>query len=193
MDRIDEETMEAFKRGQMKAFEKIYRFYNGRVYNFVYAMLKDSYTSKDLTQDVFVQIWNKRENIDSNNNFDGYIFTVAKNMVYVHIRRELLLQNYINKTESDTNTDTSEIERKLDDKLWEENILKLIEDLPDGRKKVFLLYWKSGMNYKEIADVLSISEKTVATQVRRSLQFLREKIDGDTLAILLIFLSGNLL
>lgn len=188
---IDKETIHAFKQGHMKDFEKIYRLYNGRIYNFIYAMLKDSHTSMDLTQDVFVQIWNKRDHIDSNNSFGNYIFTVAKNMVYIHIRRELLLQNYINRTGNETEVDVSEIEKKLDDKLWEQNILKLIEKLPEGRKKVFLLYWKSGMNYKEIGDVLSISEKTVATQVRRTLQFLRENINGEIFAILLMFLSGS--
>ena len=188
---MDKETIDAFKRGHMKDFEKIYRLYNGRLYNFIYAMLKDSHVSKDLTQDVFIQIWNKRDNIDSNNNFGSYIFTVARNMVYIHMRREILLQNYINRTESEAEVDISEIEKKLDDTFWEQNILKLIEKLPEARKKVFLHYWKSGMNYKEIGEELSISEKTVATQVRRTLQFLRENIDGEIFAVLLIFLSNN--
>ena len=57
-----------------------------------------------------------------------------------------------------------------------EYILKLLEELPPARREVFMLYWKSGLNYREIAEQLDISEKTVATQVHRSLDFLRDKL-----------------
>ena len=50
------------------------------------------------------------------------------------------------------------------------------EELPPARREVFMLYWKSGLNYREIAEQLDISEKTVATQVHRSLDFLRDKL-----------------
>ena len=192
MSHIDEETLKALKRGQVVDFEKIYRLYVGRVYNFIFSMIKDSVVSKDLTQDVFVQIWNKRADIDYTGNFEGYLFTITKNMVYYHIRRELLLQNYISKMKHDTDGRLSDIEKKLDDEFFAENISKFVEELPEARKKIFLLYWKSDMSYKEIAEQLSISEKTVATQVNRSLRFLREKIDGKMLSVILLFLSGNL-
>lgn len=53
---------------------------------------------------------------------------------------------------------------------------KLMEGVLSGRQKASMLYWKSGLNYREIADQLNISEKTVATQVHRSLDFLRDKL-----------------
>lgn len=192
MGYIDKGTIEAFRDGQISGFEKIYRLFNGRVYNFVFSIIRDSSLAKDLTQDTFLLIWDRRANIDGANNLEGYIFTVAKNAVYQHIRRKLLLQKYINKSETNLEPENAGIEQKLDNKLFEEDVLKLINELPESRKKIFLLFWKSDMSYREIAELLSVSEKTVATQIHRSLQFLREKFGNKTLYIILLFLSENL-
>lgn len=192
MEYIDKGTIEAFRDGQISGFEKIYRLFNGRVYNFVFSIIRDSSLAKDLTQDTFLLIWDRRANIDGANNLEGYIFTVAKNAVYQHIRRKLLLQKYINNSETNLEPENAGIEQKLDNKLFEEDVLKLINELPESRKKIFLLFWKSDMSYREIAELLSVSEKTVATQIHRSLQFLREKFGNKTLYIILLFLSENL-
>lgn len=192
MGYIDKGTIEAFRDGQISGFEKIYRLFNGRVYNFVFSIIRDSSLAKDLTQDTFLLIWDRRANIDGANNLEGYIFTVAKNAVYQHIRRKLLLQKYINNSETNLEPENAGIEQKLDNKLFEEDVLKLINELPESRKKIFLLFWKSDMSYREIAELLTVSEKTVATQIHRSLQFLREKFGNKTLYIILLFFSGNL-
>ena len=70
--------------------------------------------------------------------------------------------------------------------MLEEYILKLIRELPESRRRIFMMYWKEELNYMEIARQLSISEKTVATQVQRSLQFLRSKMRYVALGLLLM-------
>ena len=97
-------------------------------------------------------------------------------MVYHYVRRELLLQNYVDRLANESSDESVEIDEELDYLFLEEYILKLLEELPPARREVFMLYWKSGLNYREIAEQLDISEKTVATQVHRSLDFLRDKL-----------------
>ena len=186
---VDDKILKALKGGEMKSFEIIYRLYNSHIYNFIYRMIKNTSVSKDLTQDVFLQIWNTKNNIEYDNNFEGYLFTMTRNTVYQYIRREILLQNYINKLgkDKDEKTDVN-IEGELDNKYFEERISELIEELPEARRRIFLLYWKSDLSYKEIAQTLSLSEKTIATQVNRSLQFLRDRMTNIApIAILLCF------
>ncbi len=153
----------------------MYRAYNARIYNFVLSMTGNAGVAKDITQDIFLQIWEKRLNIDPEGNFDGYLFKISQNMVYHYVRRELLLQNYVDKLSNESSDESVEIDGELDYLFLEEYILKLIEELPPARRG-FMLYWKSGLNYREIAEQLNISEKTVATQVHRSLDFLRDKL-----------------
>lgn len=104
-------------------------------------------------------------------------------MVYHYVRRELLLQNYVDRLANESSDESVEIDEELDYLFLEECILKLLEELPPARREVFMLYWKSGLNYREIADQLNISEKTVATQVHRSLDFLRDKLGIITFSV----------
>ncbi|MCC8187784.1 MAG: RNA polymerase sigma-70 factor [Bacteroides sp.] len=188
---IDQNVLKGLKKGNPHALEKIYLVYNSRVYNFIYSMIKDSVVCKDLTQDVFLQLWNKRGDVDCSGNFNGYLFTIAKNTVYMYLRRELLMQNYLQKMEDEAGQQDLETEQKLDNVFFRENVMTLIEELPEARKNIFLLYWKSEMSYREIAELLSISEKTVATQVRRTLRFLYERLDKGLLLALLYSLTNG--
>jgi len=176
MTSVEKSTLKALKKGQIKEFEKIYRLYNGWVYHFICAIIKNSNIAKDLTQDVFLLIWDKRENINCDENFEGYLFKISKNMVYHYIKRELLLQNYLGKREEIEDGNISYIENDLDTKFFEDYIMKLINELPEARRRIFILYWKADMSYREIATRLSISEKTVSTQVQRSIHFLRARM-----------------
>ena len=182
---IDKKTLRILKNGKMKGFESVYRLYNGRIYNFILSIVKDPGIAKDLTQDVFLLIWNKRKNINCENNFEGYLFKISRNMVYHYIRRELLLQNYLDRVEKESEPERLEIDKDLDYVFFEKYIMRLISELPEARKRIFMHYWKSELNYREIAKKLSISEKTVATQVQRSLHFLRTKIRNSVFGAIL--------
>ena len=111
-----------------------------------------------------------------------YMAVTTKNEAYhVQVWRSIelkggRLQNYVDKLSDESSDESVEIDEELDYLFLEEYILKLLEELPPARREVFMLYWKSGLNYREIADQLNISEKTVATQVHRSLDFLRGKL-----------------
>ena len=173
---ITTQQLQLLKEGNKNAFEALYRAYNARIYSFVLSMIGDAGVAKDITQDIFLQIWEKRLNIDLEGNLGGYLIKISQNMVYHYVRRELLLQNYVDKLSNESADESVEIDEELDYLFLEEYILKLLEELPPARREVFMLYWKSGLNYREIAEQLDISEKTVATQVHRSLDFLRDKL-----------------
>ncbi|MBO1363121.1 RNA polymerase sigma-70 factor [Prevotella sp. A2931] len=174
---IDKHVICGLKNGNKNHFETIYHLYNGWIYNFVYALVKDAAVSQDVTQDVFLQLWNYRGNIDDDNNFEGYLFRITRNTVYQYIRRELLKKHYLKEVAMENVHESVNAEKDIDKALMEDYLLNLTRHLPESRRRILLLYWKSGLTYKEIATMLSISEKTVATQVQRSLKFLKSKLD----------------
>lgn len=61
---ITTQQLQLLKEGNKKAFEALYRAYNARIYSFVLSMIGDAGVAKDITQDIFLQIWEKRLNID---------------------------------------------------------------------------------------------------------------------------------
>ena len=134
-----------------------------------------------------MQIWDKRRGILCDGNFDSYIFTIARNRVYHYIKREMWIQQYFEaEAKEQSLEEKDDADHELDNLLLEEYILKLISELPESRRRIFMMYWKEELNYMEIARQLSISEKTVATQVQRSLQFLRSKMRYVALGLLLM-------
>ena len=174
---IDSKTIHRLKAGDIDAFEDIFREYNGKIYYFALATLYDKSLAEDITQNVFIAIWEHRQDIVPEKNFQAYLYTIAKNMVYRETEKMILAfryQDYITQLlldEKDFST-----EETIDAHSLEEMILRLIAKLPEARRKIFLLHFTEDLSNKEIAKRLSISEKNVEMQVRRSLNYLQRHL-----------------
>ena len=86
---IDATVLRRLKEGDETAFESIYWKYNSHVFNFINSLLYDRVLSEDITQSVFMKIWERRESIDLDKGFDAYLFTIARNMVYKETENRL--------------------------------------------------------------------------------------------------------
>ncbi|MCL3853185.1 MULTISPECIES: RNA polymerase sigma-70 factor [Parabacteroides] len=189
---IDATVLRRLKEGDETAFESIYWKYNSHVFNFINSLLYDRVLSEDITQSVFMKIWERRESIDLDKGFDAYLFTIARNMVYKETENRLLSESaFYALSQQQTNEDFL-MEEKIDADSLRLYIDNLIEQLPLSRKEIFKLSRREHLSNKEIAARLSISEKTVETQLYRSLRFLKEKLSNDhLLAILLVVLANE--
>jgi RNA polymerase sigma-70 factor (ECF subfamily) len=184
------ETIAAFKKGDMSAFEHLYHQYVGRVYNYILSMLRDAVVAEDLTHNLFVHLWEKRENIDPAGNLNSYIYTVARNMVYHHVKKKLFVENYHHTLfKQGGEIGDMQIENRLDEQLIEKQIMELAADLPPSRREIFMMRWQQGLSNKEIAERLVISEKTVSTQIHRSMIYLREKLEKVFPGLAIIFFT----
>lgn len=188
---IDIALLERLKDGEEAAFESIYWKYNSHVFNFINSLLYDRILSEDITQSVFMKIWEKHESIDLDKGFDAYLFTIARNMVYKETENRLLSESaFYALSQQQTNEDVL-TEEKIDADSLRLYIDKLIEQLPFSRKEIFKLSRRDHLSNKEIAIRLSISEKTVETQLYRSLRFLKQKLSDDHLLTILLVVLAN--
>jgi RNA polymerase sigma-70 factor (family 1) len=161
-------------KGDTKAFEVIFLKYNAKVYNFIKSILYEKAQVQDLTQNVFLSVWENRKSIDPTKNFPAYIFTIAQNLVYRQTEKLLLAHRYEEHLQKDLSRTHISIEEEIEYQSLERLILELIEKLPPSRKEIFLLSRMQGLSNKEIAHKLAISEKTVENQISRSIQFLKK-------------------
>ena len=185
---IDYKTLTDLKSGKEAAFEQIYLKYSARIYYFAKQLLLDKTLAEDITQQVFLKIWEKREEIDPEKSFSAYLFQISKHLVYNETERMIRESRFL----SNLNEKESVPYESIDARFSQDFIDQLIEELPESRRKIFLLSRKQGLSNKEIADKLSISVKTVETQIRRAVKFLKEKSMGHLLWITLIYISKNL-
>jgi RNA polymerase sigma-70 factor, ECF subfamily len=161
------------RKGNVSAFDLIFKKYNQKVYNFCLSLLKKQEDAKEVTQEVFIALWENHEKIEINTSLSSYIYRIARNKIYNIYRKSFYIQAYLEylivsdkKLESFTEDEIlyNELNRFL-------NVT--IDALPPKRKEVFELSRFEGLTYKEIAKRMKISENTVDVQIRKALGFLR--------------------
>ncbi len=162
------------KAGDMDAFELLYQKYIGKVWNFVHTLLQDKSLADDISQNVFMKLWEKREYLNEERKLSAYIFTIAKHFVYKQTEKMVLHGKYIAATQTRlTLLDNSSIE-ELDARFMTNYINDILVQLPASRREIFVMSKLQGLSNKEIAQRLGIAEKTVETQLYRANNFVKK-------------------
>ncbi|MCE5344805.1 MAG: RNA polymerase sigma-70 factor [Bacteroidales bacterium] len=183
----DKTIIYRFKDGDAAAFDTIYHQYSKRIYNFAYGLIKDQDTAAEIVQEIFVNLWEKHEQVNIELNFKNYIFTITYNSIRKYYRNksiETRVKDYLlnNTPEIIENTDGGIIFNELLDLAN-----KTIEKLPPKRKMVYKLSRQEGIKIKEIARRLDISTRTAENHLAKALKYLEEELAGSTMISLLFY------
>ena len=141
--------------------------------NYLYYLSGDIELAEDLVQDVFLQLWEKRENVEEKT-VRSFLFTIAKNAFRKAYRRnkydlkfKSTLYEYLDNQSPEYILEVKEFDKKLQ---------KTIAGLPEKCRIVYLMNRMDGMKYAEIADSLKVSVKAVEKQMSKALQILRKEL-----------------
>jgi RNA polymerase sigma-70 factor (ECF subfamily) len=176
------------KGGDQASFRILYSKYAPMLFAFSRRYLKSQEDAEEIVQEVFLRIWDKRENIDENLSFSAYVIQAAKHRIYNGFRKKLNEQAYLdflivadapsgNFTENEV--DYREIKTKAE---------IAIKAMPPKRQEIFRLSREGGLKNKEIATKLDISIKTVENQMGQALKYLREELSDYQMLIFLFLL-----
>ncbi len=182
MNPKDKKLLADLKKSKESAFDELFRTYFQNLTWFAMKMVKDRETAEEVVQDLFVNFWEKRHDLDLKVSIKAYLYkAVYNNCIHasrsekLHNNNELTLANEL--TEDFNNIlETSELETR---------IFGLIEQLPTECQRIFKLSRFEELKYKEIAEQLQISIKTVETQMSRALKFLRKHM-SDYIKLLIL-------
>jgi RNA polymerase sigma-70 factor, ECF subfamily len=176
MPLLDEKSLIlGLKEGNIPAFEKIFSLYHKRIYNFCLHLYQSSDDAQETVQRVFVALWEQRVQVDENKSLVSYLYTIARYMAYQEFRQQVYKKaafDHFILNSIDLNESTK------DEVLYNELLSFLesvIERLPERQREIFKLSRFSSLTYRQIADQLNITENTVDTQIRRALEFVRDK------------------
>ena len=183
----DKETILRFKEGQPEAFDSIYRTHSKKMYYFTLGLVKDQEISKDLVQEVFINLWEKRDQVNADLNFDNYLFTIAYNAIRKYFRN----QSLENKVKDYLQRESPEIINGSDGTLIFKELFdlasKTVELLPPRRKAVYKLSKQEGKKIREIAVTLNISPRTAENHLAKALKFLKEEISVNSFLALFFY------
>ena len=173
----DRVLLEKLKGGNIACFELLYSKYSGKLYNYVLSLSKgDFYLAEEIVQNVFVKIWEIRQHINTEGSFNSFVYTVGRNMFLNVVKSRLqenLYHDYV--VDHEAVLDNSD-EKQIEYKMLEEQINRLIEQLPPARRNIYILSRVKNLPNKEIAALLDISENTVESQLNKATQFMRKNL-----------------
>lgn len=157
--------------GNEQAFNEIVKKYSAVIYTHALTYIKNAVQAEEITQDIFMNLWQRREELPHISNFRGYLYAMVRNRTISEFRKKILALNdqKVDELESLSPGPVDSVEMR---QLLE--ILMLgIQKLPTRRKQVFIMSRFDGMSYDEIARKLGISKSSVNQHIVEALVYLR--------------------
>lgn len=171
----DADLILALKEGNLKAFNQVFDQYAKRLYRFSLGYLKSAENAEEIVQEVFLKIWNNREELILQKSFDSYLFTIAKNGILNTIRKSKSEQAYLNYAKLYSGGNVL-LDQELDFKELDKAYQDAIAQLSPRRKEIFLLSREQSLSNAEIAKKMNISVKTVENQMTSALAEIRKNL-----------------
>ena len=172
----DSELFDLLKVRDRAAFTEIYKRYWKVMYVHAVKMLGEKDDTKDIVQDVFVNLWAKGNHIPLNTNLSGYLYVSARNKIINLIHQKNIRSSLALSPEKADNTTIEKIAEKELISVVE----KEIQNLPEKMQCIFNLSRKQNLSHKEIANQLSISDKTVKKQIGNAIKLIKPKLNTLT-------------
>jgi len=162
---------EQIEKHSQKAFEGLYRLFFARLFNFSVLYVGKKEVAEEIVNDVMIRVWKNRETINGILDLETYLFVSVRNASLNYLSQyskyHVVIEPESNRAEVISMDDP---ERELE---WKEiyfNLNKAIDELPEQCRTVFKLIKEEGFRYKQVAEILNISPRTVETQLFRAIK-----------------------
>ncbi len=156
-------------------FTLLYNRYKKQLYNFLLKLSGDRMTAEDITQSVFLKLFENFETLQNKESVNYWIFRSARNEYYNYYKREKR-KSEINENLISTKQDEFELESYIELKEMKKIVLSELDKMEVEQKEVYLLKEYGGLSYKEISKTLDIEEKLVKSRLYKVRQKLINKI-----------------
>jgi RNA polymerase sigma-70 factor (family 1) len=161
------------REGSEVAFEKVFRKYYPYLCSYSTQLLGNSSNSEEIVQEVFLRIWQNRKMLDINISLKAYLFRAVHNGCLNFIKHQKVKLNYFSENLMISKSNDFEDSQNFESEEMKEIVNNAIEKLPPERQRIFRMIRLEERKYKEVAEILNISVKTVENQMTKAIQFLK--------------------
>lgn len=187
MEQTTTELFEQTKQGDRSAYEQLFRKYYTPLVRFARDIVKDADTAEDLVQEVFVKVWERKATIEIKTSVMAYLYMAVKNHCLNKLKTEQRHAFMEDGLADDLKLSTNHTEEHSDTIKLAQHIQEAIEKLPPRCALIFKMSRFEEKTYKEIAETLELSVKTVENQMVKALQLLRQHLTPYLKMLLAIF------
>ncbi|MEX0720798.1 MAG: RNA polymerase sigma-70 factor [Balneolaceae bacterium] len=175
IDTPEQDLISGIRNGDEKAFQKLFMKYYKQLCSVSAGYLNSYDIGREVVQEVFLSIWEQRAKWNPSGPLQAYLYRAVYNRsinyLKQHKRQNELMRSYHTAIDEESHSPKEEEQRELSEQVWEK-----VKELPKKRYLVFVLHRRQGLSYKEIAEYLNISIKTVENQMGQALKFLRDAL-----------------
>jgi RNA polymerase sigma-70 factor (ECF subfamily) len=190
VDLLEQQVFSTLKEGNESAFEMVFRTYYRPLCQYAYSFLNDRDEAEEVVQAAFINIWDKREQVEIQTSLKAYLYRIVRNSCLNVIKHEKVKKQHAAHEMATGQSSHESVSQSVISSELEEKISAAMKTLPEQCRLVFQLSRFEELKYSEIADQLNISVKTVENQIGKALKIMREQL-RDYLPLVLIFLMGN--
>ncbi|MDB2657002.1 RNA polymerase sigma factor [Crocinitomicaceae bacterium] len=161
-------------KGDARAQRALFEKFAPKMLGVCMRYAKNTEQAEDVLQDGFVKVFTKLSNYSGNGSLEGWIRRIIVNTALDEIRRNVKFKDNVNVDDVDYKL---ELNSHIVEGLAAEDLMKIVNDLPDGYRVVFNMFAIEGYSHKEIAVQLNISENTSKSQYSRARAYLKVKLE----------------
>jgi RNA polymerase sigma-70 factor (family 1) len=158
------------------SFKGIYNLYWEKVFSVCYANLGETEPAKEMVQEIFKSLWERKEELEISQSVERYLIRSAKFKVFEYIRNNKIRQQHLELIVANQYSSLNYTENEIMLSSLKERITSLIENLPAQCRKVFKMSREQGLSNKEIASDLLISERAVEYHISKAVTSLRSHL-----------------
>ncbi len=174
-DIITPEVLRRLREGDHESYKKVYLHWRKPIYKFVFNLTGDEREADDITQEIFIVLWNYRERIDPAGNIRSFLFLVARRAAYKSNRANRIRKKYANslwREEVDHFTSHDLVVEKETELLQQ----ALLRRMPSGQRRIFEMNHNEGLSAEEIARRLGIKRESVYNQLSMARKAIRDAL-----------------
>lgn len=181
----DQELWQMMREDNSLAFEEIYNRHSDNMFRFALNIFKKKEVCEDIMQNVFIDFWIKRRDVEITN-IKAYLFQAVKFQIFKHLRRQSIsLDDLTRLNIVDVSMDVS---RNLEYEELEDLIKKLVTKLSPRCKEIFEMSRFQNKSNTEIATELGITKQAVKNQISKAIKFIRQEIQPQEVILFFILL-----
>ena len=184
---MDTSLLHSIKKGDEQVFEKLFKDQYPVLCGYARKYLDDTDQAEEIVQEMFFNFWRKREKMNINTSVEAYLFRSVRNACLNYLKHLKIREEYRLATNQEIRQKEQEVHDNVIALELQERIEHVIDQLPPERKRIFKMSRYEELKYKEIAEKLNLSVKTIEAQMSKALKFLRLQL-SDYLSMFIIFI-----
>lgn len=182
----DHELLLLLQQDSVKAFDVIYARYSQPLYLYILSKMDAGEASKDVLQDLFTSLWERRQSLSIHESLKSYLYQSARHKIIDIYRKNSTYRKYLQQLIEHFDVQPGGIAELVDTKARTKDVFETINHFPERMKEIFMLSRVEHQTVEQIAVRLGLSQQTVKNQITKALKILRSNHAKTDIVLLLL-------